>query len=67
MTHNLGSPRPYPVVCRELYRHDARIRQESPLPMPATLRPWVRLSGRVAWWLMLALLAAASIIEWNGY
>jgi hypothetical protein len=53
-------------VNRELYRHAERIRQESPVHEPA-LRPWVKRSGRVAWYLMLALLALASFCEVHGW
>jgi hypothetical protein len=52
--------------CRELYRHAERIRQESPVHEP-TLRPWVKVSGRVAWYLMLALLALASFCTFRGW
>ena len=49
VTHNLGNPRPYRAVCRELYRHEARIRQERPLePEGRRLRPW----AVVALWLV---------------
>ena len=67
MTHNLGNPRPYPVVCRELYRHDARIRQERPIVWEPTLRPWVRHVGRVALAVLLALLALASFCTFRGW
>jgi hypothetical protein len=52
--------------CRELYRHAGRVRQESPVHEP-TLRPWVKVSGRVAWYLMLALLALASVCTFRGW
>jgi len=91
VTHNLGNPRPYRAVCRELYRHEARIRQERPLRaigcqtcdgsgfdtfgMPGEpcldchrpLRQWVKVAGRVAWVLVLALLALASFCTFRGW
>jgi hypothetical protein len=53
-------------VSRELYHHSERVRQESPVHEP-TLRPWVKVSGRMAWYLMLALLALASFCEFRGF
>jgi hypothetical protein len=31
MTHDLGSPRPYTVECRELRRHAERVRASEPV------------------------------------
>jgi len=67
VTHNLGNPRPYRAVCRELYRHEERIRQERPIAWEPTLRPWVRRVGRLAWVLMLALLALATFCTFGGW
>jgi hypothetical protein len=67
VTHNLGNPRPYPVVCRELYRHDARIRQGRPIAWEPTLRPWVRRGGRLAWFVLMALLALATFCTFGGW
>jgi hypothetical protein len=67
VTHDLGTPKPYRRVCRDLYLHETRLRAERPLPMPATLRPWVRRALSVLRWLAVAAVLFLMVCTVKGW
>jgi hypothetical protein len=52
---------------REYERHEARLRSEAPLPMPATLRPWARVALSCLRWLAVAAVLFFMVCTVRGW